>query len=225
MFSEAEKCPSGPGCPSTPRLCSRKCNRTDCFGASVSFRVPCFTTPTFSSFCLEVHLSKMHLHPWISLISFWTCRYIFHSILWQQVHQLCLYFFSVCFTLTFFSTVYPRFWWVFGCHSESKALETHQCWLRAPQWECRVWCADCAWVPQPPTPAPLGSAAPLGPQDQCLLPATFSVWPHPFSYLSESDFTYFPFTQRCPSLSNCSSSSSWSTAGWQTWGAPQQLQL
>lgn len=38
---------------------------------------------------------------------------------------------------------------------------------------------DCAWehswVPQPPTPALLGCAAPLGPQDQCLVPVTLTT--------------------------------------------------
>lgn len=109
-------------------------------------------------------------------------------------------FFSVCFAMTFSSTVYPQV--LVGL----AATLGQRLWKAISEGSVHLSESDCAWehswVPQLPTP--LGCAAPLAPQDQCLVPVTsplltsslltFFYLTLSLSYLNESDSAYFSFT-------------------------------
>lgn len=146
--------PPGPGCPSSPRLCSRDCNRRGYLGGLAPFIAPSSSTP-LSHPVVRWSISVMHLHPWICLIAFlnlqiqrlqplvaassppapvqWFVFFFLSALLWPPLalHSL-------------------KFWWVFGCHT------AHQWWFGASQWVYGLQWAGCAWehswVPQPPVP-------------------------------------------------------------------------
>lgn len=211
----------GPGCPSSPRLCTRGCNTRGYLGDLSPFTAPSPSTPTFSACC---YISVMHLYPWICLISFWTCRYSVRNPWWQKGHHLCLlsiYFLS---TLRWSPLAFCalKFCWCLAATSSQ--------WLQrsindgSASLSESMWCDGLAVHVNTPgygsspylwAEYSFGSPGSVPPGPGHLLTTTLSVWPYTSCYLVASlTFIYFCylFIPCYLFTSNCSDSSGWSTA-------------